>query len=179
MAQSGWKFKTFANRKPGVLPLLWLFLLSLDFPISSCSKGCHPMGKWQKEKKYRHCYSVRPAIVAREEKFFMGIPYIWEAEAKIHQEKIQCRQLCRQTMPFIHVGSCIYPVFSTHRWHDSIKKKSKEESLGMARESKNSGWRCNFFFKRFVLLWSENLHSRDEKSSKCWGNTGTLAGMAA
>lgn len=43
-------------------------------------------------------------------------------------------------MPFIHVGACSYPVFITHRWHNS------KESLTMARESKN-GRKCNFFLK--------------------------------
>uniref|UniRef100_A0A8C0VB15 NF-kappa-B inhibitor alpha n=2 Tax=Cyanistes caeruleus TaxID=156563 RepID=A0A8C0VB15_CYACU len=59
-------------------------------------------------------------------------------------------------MPFIHVGSCIYPLFITHRWHDSSKKEA--ESLGMARESKDNGLlRCNLFFKRFFSV-TDFLH---------------------
>lgn len=30
-------------------------------------------------------------------------------------------------MPFIHVGCCIYPVFITHRWHDSNNNEKKAE----------------------------------------------------
>lgn len=30
-----------------------------------------------------------------------------------------------QTMPFIHVGACIYPVFITRGWHDSSKKEQR------------------------------------------------------